>query len=79
MKKWSTNEIVLTVILTICCIVPGIICALIILKLHGDIAKKWTMFEYVLTIVLYVLGIIPGIICMLIIMNNKGELKKFVK
>ena len=75
MKKWSTGEIILTVVLLICGILPGVICALIIFKLHGDIASKWTMFEYVLTIILYILGIIPGVICMLILMSKHGELK----
>ena len=75
MKKWTNKEIALTAVLCLL-IVPGIICALIILKMHGDIAKNWTMGEYVLTIVLYVLGILHGIICMLVFMGKKGELKK---
>ena len=75
MKKWSTLEIILTIILLICGVLPGIICILIILKLHGDIARKWSMLEYVLTIILYCLGILPGIICMLILMSKHGELK----
>ena len=79
MKKWTGGEIFLTIILLILGILPGVVCALIILKMHNDIAKNWSMGEYVLTIILYILGIIPGIICMLVIMNKKGELKKVLK
>ena len=79
MKKWSGGEIVLTIILLICGVLPGVVCALIILKNHGDVAPQWSIGEYALTILLYIFGIIPGIICMLIIMNKHGELKKVVE
>ena len=73
MKKWTAGQVIVTIILLICGLIPGI---LVICHKYGYLAPKWSFGEFAITVILYMLGILPGIICMLVLMSKHGELRK---